>query len=194
MGNASSNFIEPLLSILPAPKNDNVEGMIRTYAKVLNDFSDEALELAADTIIRTMKYKSMPLPGECIDACREATQVLELRRRRQQTKRKPIPKQVMWADADAKRADELFASHWGERAVNDGVEIALWDFLVQQKRWPNNNEYAALKATSLQRQAEFRGYLRVQEENGGLKPFANKWLLTMKAKSDKLKSFVEKPA
>lgn len=187
MGNAVNNFIEPILSVVPSPRTDNLPGMIATYSKFLEEFSDEALELAADTMIRTMKHKSMPLPADCIDACREATRAIELRKRREQTKRKPIPVQIMWTEADAKRADELFASHWGERAVNDGVEIALWDFLAQQKRWPNNNEYAELKAKSIALQAETRGYLRIQQENGGIKPFAKAWLKTMKTKSDKLK-------
>ena len=191
MGDPSSNFIEPLLSVLPAPKNDNLEGMIRTYAKVLGEFSDEALELAADTMLRTMKYKSMPLPSECIDACRDAEMTLALRRKRDQTKRKPIPKQVTWTGADAKKADELFASHWGKRAVEDRVAIALWDFLVQQKRWPNNNEYLALKTKSLALQSETREFLKYHEENGGIKPMAKTWLETMKRKSDTLAKMVE---
>ena len=48
MGNATNNFIEPILSVIPSPKTDNLTGMIASYAKVLNEFSDEALELAAD--------------------------------------------------------------------------------------------------------------------------------------------------
>lgn len=190
MGNPINNFIEPIISVIPSPRTDNLPGMIATYSKFLEEFSDEALQLAADTMIRTMRHKAMPLPAECIDACREATAALELRRLREQTQRKPIPKQVMWTEDDAKRADKLFASHWGKRAVADKVEIALWDFLVQQQRWPNNNEYCDLKAKSLALQEETRGYLRIQQENGGLKPFAKSWIETMKTKSDKLRQLI----
>lgn len=190
MGNAVGNFIEPILNVIPTPRTDNLDGMIASYAKVLDEFSDEALELAAETIIRTMKTRSMPMPADCIEACRDATQALELRKRREQTKRKPIPPQVMWTEADAKRADELFASHWGERAVKDGIEIALWDFLVQQKRWPNNNEYDAVKKKSLTLQAETRDFIKISKENGGLTRQANGWVRSLNQKSDRLKKMV----
>lgn len=190
MSNPLSNFIEPILNVLPPQKAENFKGMVDTYAKVLEEFSDETLELAAQTMIRTMTFKSMPMPVECIKACREAQKTLALRRHRDASKRKPIPKQVMWTEEDAKRADQLFASHWGQRAVDDGVEIALWDFLVQQKRWPNNNEYSDLKAKSLARQQDLREFLKYHKENGGIKPVAKGWLKTMRTKSDKLKGLI----
>lgn len=190
MGNATNNFIEPILSVIPSPKTDNLTGMIASYAKVLNEFSDEALELAATTIIRTMKYKSMPLPGECIKACREAQKTLALRRHRDASKRKKTRAQVTWTDNDAKRADELFRSHWGERAVKDGVELALWDFLVQRKQWPNSNEYLDLKAKSLARQKDLEDFIQYHRINGGIKPGAQAWINTMNRKSAKLRSLV----
>jgi hypothetical protein len=164
--------------------------MIATYAKLLEDFSDEALELAANTILKTPKLRAIPAPGDCIEACREATTTLELRARREQTKRKPIPPQVMWTEEDAKRADELFASHWGRRAVDDGVEVALWDFLVQHKCWPNNIEYGALKATSLAVQADLKDTFRAMRENGGLPSNIRTLIKMMKTKSDELKAMV----
>ena len=190
MSNPLNNFIEPILSVLPAQKADNFKGMVETYVKVLEEFSDEALEMAAQTMIRTMSFKSMPMPAECLKACREAQETLALRRHRDASKRKKTRVQVAWTDDDAKRADELFASHWGERAVDDGVELALWDFLVQRKQWPNNNEYLDLKAKSLARQKDLEDFLQYHRINGGIKPGAQAWINTMNRKSAKLKSLV----
>lgn len=188
MGDAVTHFIEPILAVVPTPKTESQEGFIGAYAKVLSEFDDDVLALAADVVIRTLKHKSMPLPAECLDACREAADTIRLRKLRAAQPRRKIPEQFMWTAEMAKNADRLFGSAWGRKAVEDGIELAVWDFMVKQQRWPNGTEYDNIKKASLARQAETRDFLRIQQENGGIKPDALAWLNTMKSQSGRLKN------
>jgi hypothetical protein len=71
------------------------------------------------------------------------------------------------------------------------VSVALWDFLVKQQRWPNQTQYDQVKAKSLRLQAETQAYLRIQKENGGIKPMAKSWLNDLRRQSDRLKQLVQ---
>ena len=108
MGNAIAKFVQPILDVIPTPRTDNLEGFVSAYAKILGEFDDDALELASDTIIRTMRHKSMPLPGECLEACREAAETIRLRKLREQNPRRRHREQFMWTPEMAKQADRLF--------------------------------------------------------------------------------------
>lgn len=191
MSNPIVKFVQPILDVIPAPKTDNLDGFMKAYAKILGEFDDDVLELASDTIIRTMKHKSMPLPAECLEACREAAEAIRLRKIRANGQRRRIPEQFMWTPEMAKKADQLFASAWGRKAVADGVEIALWDFLVKHQRWPNGFEYDKLKAQSLAVQAETRSFLNIQEENGGIKPDFMGFMGTMNTARDRLRELAK---
>lgn len=187
MGNSLECFIRPVMAVTPPPRTDDVATFMAVYAKVLDEFDDATLEYAADTLIRTARMKAVPTPAECVDACREAARALELRRMRAGRQKPAIPEQFMWTREDAQQADKLFASEWGRRAVADGIEIGLWDFLVKQQRWPTRFEYDDLKIQSKAVQAESRAFLRIQQENGGIKSDAKAWLNTLKRQSDRLK-------
>lgn len=190
MGNPVSNFIEPILAVLPTPKTDSIEGFVAAYAKVLNEFDDDVLELACNNMLRRMKFKTMPMPADCIEACQQAETAIALAKARASRVRPKIPEQFTWTAEDAAHADRLFASHWGERSLNDGVEVAMWDFLVRHKQWPNGMEYNKLKAASLARQADLKEYLQQQKETCGIKPMAKSWLKDLKWQSDRLKQLV----
>jgi hypothetical protein len=188
VGDAVAKFIEPILAVVPTPKTESIEGFVGAYAKILGEFDDDVLELASETLIRTLKHKSMPLPAECLDACRDAAETIRLRKMRAAQQRPKIREQFMWTQEMAKNADRLFGSAWGRKAVEDGIELAVWDFMVKQQRWPNGTEYDNIKKASLARQAETRDFLRIQQENGGIKPDALAWLNTMKGQSGRLKN------
>lgn len=190
MGNAVTNFIEPILAVIPTPKTDSLEGFVAAYAKVLSEFDDDVLEMACNNMLRRMKFKSMPMPADCIEACQQAETAIALAKARASRVRPKIPEQFTWTAEEAAQADKLFASHWGERAVNDGVELALWDFLIKKKQWPNGMEYNQLKAASLARQAETRDFLKHQKETCGIKSGAKGWLNTMRGASDRLRKLV----
>lgn len=187
MGNPVSNFIEPILAVLPTPKTDSIEGFVAAYAKVLSEFDDEVLEMACNNMLRRMKFKTMPMPADCIEACQQAETAIALAKARASRVRPKIPEQFTWTAEEAAHADKLFKSHWGERAVADGVELALWDFLIRKKQWPNGMEYNQLKAASKARQAELREYLKNQKETCGIKSGAKGWINTIRSGSDRLK-------
>lgn len=191
MGNAVTNFIEPILAVIPTPKTDSLEGFVAAYAKVLGEFDDDVLDMACNNMLRRMKFKSMPMPADCIEACQQAETAIALAKARASRVRPKIPEQFTWTAEDAANADKLFASHWGERAVADGVELALWDFLVKKKQWPNGMEYNHLKSASKARQADLKDFLKLQKETCGIKSSAKGWLNTMRGASDRLKRLVE---
>jgi hypothetical protein len=187
VGDAVAKFIEPILAVIPTPKTESIEGFVAAYARILSDFDDDVLVLASETLLRTMKHKSMPLPGECLDACWEAAETIRLRKLRAIQPKRKIPEQFMWTKEMAENADKLFASAWGRKAVADGVEIALWDFMVKHQRWPNENEYEKVRAESKARQAETTGFVRIQKENGGLAASAKSWLGDISKQSARLR-------
>lgn len=190
MGDVVAKFIEPILAVIPSPKTGSFEGFVAVYAKVLDEFDDEVLELAADMMLRTAKTRSMPLPAECLEVCRAAAEAVRLRKLRASKPKQAIPEQFMWTEEMALNANRLFASVWGQRAVADKVEIALWDFLVRNQRYPNDIEYDEVKRSSLSRQADMRQHLNECKENGGLTSETLALLRTRKAKVDKLRELV----
>lgn len=187
MGNAKAKFIKPMMAVLPAPKTDDLQTYVEVYAKMLDEFDDEVLELAADLMLRTIKVKSMPVPAECVDACWEAAETIRLRKLRASQPKRKIPEQFMWTEEMAKNADKLFASAWGRKAVADKVEVALWDFLVKNQRWPNGVEYDNLRAHSLAQQAETSAFLRLQKENGGINSSTKSFLGDLSKQSARLR-------
>lgn len=191
MGDAVAKFIEPILAVIPTPKTESIEGFVAAYAKILGEFDDEVLDLASETVIRTMKHKSMPLPAECLEACRDAQETIRLRKLRETAPRRKIPEQFMWTQEMAQKADRLFASAWGRKAVEDKVEVAVWDFMVKHQRWPNGNEYDRVKAQSLARQAETSAFLRIQKENGGINSATKTWLGDLSKQSARLRELAQ---
>lgn len=190
MGDAVTNFVQPILDVIPTPRTDNIEGFVGAYAKILGEFDDDVLALASETLIRTLKHKSMPLPAECLDACREAAETIRLRKMRAAQQRPKIREQFMWTKEMAQNADRLFASAWGRKAVEDKVEVAVWDFMVKHQRWPNTTEYDKVKAQSLARQAETSAFLRLQKENGGINGSAKSFLGDLSKQSARLRQLV----
>lgn len=194
MGNSREFFLKPIMAVTAAPRTEDVKTFVTAYANILDEFDDEILSRAAATMLRTQKIKTVPTPAECVDACRDAAKTIQLEKMRSSRARPRIPHQETWTEEEAKKADALFASAWGRRAVEDGVEIALWDFLVQQQRWPNGQEYEAIKTASKRRQAETSAFLKQQQESGGLKSMPKGWLGAMSSKAAKLRELVRSNA
>lgn len=189
MGDARGKFIKPLMAVVSAPKTDDLVGYVKAYEDVLNEFDDDVLQMAAADTIRTLKYKSMPLPGECLEACRQA--FMTLQRRKLKRSKPKIREQFMWTQEMAEKADRLFVSHWGKRACEDGVEIGMWDFLVRHQQWPNEMEYQRMKSNSLAVQDETRRRDKELRDRGEKLSDLMGFKATLKSKSDKLNRMVE---
>ena len=188
MGNPISKFVQPILDVIPAPKTGDLRALMEAYAKILSEFDDDVLAMASAQIIRSMKTKSMPVPADCLAACRAADDTIRLRRLRSERAKPRVREQFIWTEEMAKKADRLFASEWGRRACQDGVEIAIWDFMVKNQRWPNQREYETAKAASLALQSQTSEFLKSWEGRGGVTSGARAWLMMMNRKSEALKS------
>lgn len=190
MGNSREFFLKPIMAVTAAPRTEDIKAFVTAYANILDEFDDEVLGRAAFTMLRTKAMKTVPTPADCVDACRDASKTIELEKMRSSRRRVAIRPQVMWTQEQAETADKLFASDWGRRAVEDGVEIALWDFLVLNQRWPNNPEYQSLASASKSRQTATTEFLKSQKENGGLKSMPRGWLAAISTKSAKLRQLL----
>lgn len=170
----------------PKGATENPEEWQKPYIDELSFFSETVLEFTAKKLIANRESRTFPLVSECLKACKETFNEFA------QPPKQPKPKEPkggrVWTAEDASKADKLFASDWGRRAVADGIEIALWDFMVKEGRWPNENEYQQVKEISKARQAEFNEWKAGIEATQGLTAGAQGWLNTMKRKRERLES------
>lgn len=70
MGDVRGKFMKPLMAVLPPPRTEDLEAFLAAYERILGEFDDDALDAAQYRLLRTMKVKSIPLPGDCLEACR----------------------------------------------------------------------------------------------------------------------------
>lgn len=153
-------FIDKLLNQFQISNNALREPSLwrQAYIDELSVFPDTVLKSAAKKIIANRETRTFPLVSECLKVCKELHAEFS----------KPAPQPSMapktckgcvWTVEMARTADTLFASDWGRQACADGVSIAIWDFMVEHQRWPNQREYDEVKQISLARQADLKEYL-----------------------------------
>lgn len=153
MGNSRAKFIRPMMAVLPAPKTDDLETYVTVYANMLDVYDDAVLVRAADNLLRKIKVKSMPVPADCLEACDEAAQMIEVEKRRAM---RP-PKRESADDWDNHIADDLIKRcEFAKQACEEDWQIALWDWIAKNKRLPNNFEAEDIKIKGWQDRASWK--------------------------------------
>jgi hypothetical protein len=131
------------------------------YLDNLEKFSSEVLAAAVSTILASRKIRKFPLPAECIEACQEVENRLELKKTagklRQGSASKRIPLDGKeWSKERIEMANRMMRSEVGRLAAQEGWIVALHDFCREQKRLPTKFEALDIREAALARRAQNR--------------------------------------
>lgn len=112
----------------------------------LKGFSDEVLEQAAKDMLRRRRGEYFPILSECLAACTDAKHWIE--------QASPKLKFKTAETADPKSidrqnlADQLVMGEMGRQAAHEGWILALWNFIRDNGRLPEQRQIGKLKAES----------------------------------------------
>ena len=129
------------------------------YVDNLARYSSEVLQEAANLLLATRKERRFPLPAECIEACQEIENRLELKKTAEKLRERNVPKRLPldgkeWTKERVEMANRLMRSEVGRLAAQEGWIVALHDFCREQKRLPTKFEALDIREAALARRAQ----------------------------------------
>ena len=145
------SFVDAVIQHFPPFRWDEEQekAWVNTMVRELGGFSDDVLEHAMTTMLRTRKVRQIPLVSECIDACVEARRWLEKDRRSGELRDiNPSAGESDWSTERVKLAYDLCKSAMGKEAAKDGWVLTLWNFIRKNQRLPKGSEIEACKRTA----------------------------------------------
>lgn len=136
-----TDVLKRLTVMYGPPKTDNAAAFFDEYKRAMHGASDEVLERAADTLLRTNQYKSWPTIAECLKAVGRAQRDL------QASKQQPIGKHRGKPQLDKHVVDGLLRDNYEMtgRACAEGWVVGLHDFVRDHHRLPKPDERADLR-------------------------------------------------
>ena len=101
-------------------------------------FEGEVLRRAARDIIRNRggADKSLPLPADCLKACREAKRWLKAEEEKSQLPLGPQAQSPEWSAERVKLAYDLCRTALGKRAAKEGWSYRLWNHCRLERQHP----------------------------------------------------------
>lgn len=128
----------------PADFSDDPRAFLSEIARLTKAYSEEALDKAADLLIRSHRptqLKPWPSPSEICVACADAQEMI-----RPSEPFNPIAERNRdWTREACERADRMIQSDLGQRAADEGWILGLWDHYRQTPRQPTPKEIIVAK-------------------------------------------------
>lgn len=153
-------FLKPLKPFFDDPKmakGGTVEEFYQGVAESLMGYSEEVLSLAADKIKEGHKYRTFPQVADCIAACKAARDELHGRVLKNAP---PVEAYPEWTKERQAWANKVLCSSRGlryaEPAAEEGWVLALWDFIREKERLPNDNEAREIRKKFNNREEWFK--------------------------------------
>jgi hypothetical protein len=163
MGNVLDKFITPMRPFFADPKMPAGTPVEAFYAGLIEDlsiFSDTVLELASKNLRAGREYHTFPSIAECMGYCKAARDELYGKTIANAPPKEPYPE---WTKERQTWAAQVLCGGQGRRysisAARDGWIVALWDFVREKERLPNDREADEIRRKHRNRERWF-------EENG----------------------------
>jgi hypothetical protein len=163
MGNVLEKFINPMRPFFADPKMPTGTPVEAFYAGMIEDlsiFSDTVLELASKNLRAGREYHTFPSIAECMSYCKAARDELYGKTIANAPPKEPYPE---WTKERQRWAVDVLLSSQGMRysvhAAKNGWIVALWDFIREKERLPNDREADKIREKHRNREKWF-------EENG----------------------------
>ena len=145
-----SKLLQRLVNVFGAPQSEDPQGYIGEISALIEMFSPEEQNKAADIIIRTSKW--FPKPQEVVAACIEAKELLAPKGPQDFEK----PKHLDWTKEALMRADRMIQSEIGRTAADEGWILGLWDHYRKTGRQPTPREVLLAKEKASDFDADYR--------------------------------------
>jgi hypothetical protein len=163
MGDVHDKFLRTLKPFFDDPKMAEGVSKAEFYlgvAESLAGYSDQVLELAAEKIKEGHKYRTFPQVADCITACKAARDELYGKTIANAPPKEAYPE---WTKERQEWANKALCGSRGlryaEPAAEEGWVLALWDFIREKGRLPNDDEARDIRRKYNNREKWF-------EENG----------------------------
>lgn len=146
------NFIDTVLLHFPPFRweEDQEKGWVKTMIQELKGFADDVLNRAVSEMVRTRRDRKIPLVSECIHACLDARRWIEARDNagKLPIEGKSESSHLDWTAERKKLAYDLIQGVMGKQAAKEGWIDALFSFIRRERRLPQPNEIASVKAAA----------------------------------------------
>lgn len=141
-------FVDAVIQHFPPFRWDEEQekAWVNTMVRELGGFSDQVLDHAMTTMLRTRKVRQIPLVAECIDACVDARRWIEKDKIAGELPAFNPSAGADWTTERVKLAYDLCkGAAMGKEAAKDGWVLTLWNFVREKQRLPKGSEIDACK-------------------------------------------------
>jgi hypothetical protein len=142
-----SGLLDRLVVMYGKPETGDVPAYFAELSKMLVKYSDDELERAGNTIVRTHRGRAFPTPSEIVTACEDVRAARSAPRAPANSFEDKYPE---WSKQAFAIADRMTAGEIGRRAAKEGWILGLHEFCRKQRRMPSSSEMSAI-----QKDAEF---------------------------------------
>lgn len=190
MQKVMDHFLKPLKPFFEDPKmakGGTVEEFYTGVAESLVNFSETVLDLAVQKVKEHHKWRTFPQVADCIAYCKAARDELYGKTIANAPPKEPYPE---WTKERQTWAAQALCGSRGLtfslRAAEDGSIVALWDFVREKARLPNEAEFRTIQNNHKFREASLA--------DAGMPASCRKLRAVMLARRETLSALVRKEA